>query len=55
MKYKLLSLMVVVLLILTAAITDKTTTIFVIGDSTAANKDISGGKQEQGAPENETW
>ena len=48
MKYKLLSLMVVVLLILTAAITDKTTTIFVIGDSTAANKDISGGKQERG-------
>jgi pectinesterase len=40
--------MVVVLLILTAAITDKTTTIFVIGDSTAANKDISGGKQERG-------
>ena len=35
-------------LILTAAINDKTTTIFVIGDSTAANKDISGGKQERG-------
>ena len=31
-----------------AATTDKTTTIFVIGDSTAANKDISGGKQERG-------
>lgn len=31
-----------------AAITDKTTTIFIIGDSTAANKDISGGKQERG-------
>ena len=27
---------------------DKTTTIFIIGDSTAANKDISGGKQERG-------
>ena len=40
--------MVVALLIMTAAITDKTTTIFVIGDSTAANKDISGGKQERG-------
>ena len=48
MKFKMLSLMVVVLLILTAAITDNTTTIFVIGDSTAANKDISGGKQERG-------
>ena len=31
-----------------AATTDKTTTIFIIGDSTAANKDISGGKQERG-------
>ena len=36
------------LLVLTAATPDKTTTIFVIGDSTAANKDISGGKQERG-------
>ena len=35
-------------MILMAATTDKTTTIFVIGDSTAANKDISGGKQERG-------
>ena len=35
-------------LFLTAATPDKTTTIFVIGDSTAANKDISGGKQERG-------
>lgn len=40
--------MVLALLILTTPITDKTTTIFVIGDSTAANKDISGGKQERG-------
>lgn len=31
-----------------AAREDKTTTIFIIGDSTAANKDISGGKQERG-------
>ncbi len=31
-----------------AAMPDKTTTIFVIGDSTAANKSISGGKQERG-------
>lgn len=39
---------VAALLLCTAATTDKTTTIFVIGDSTAANKDISGGKQERG-------
>ena len=31
-----------------AATTDKKTTIFIIGDSTAANKDISKGKQERG-------
>ena len=31
-----------------AAMPNRTTTIFVIGDSTAANKDISGGKQERG-------
>jgi len=36
------------LLLFTAATTEKTTTIFIIGDSTAANKDISGGKQERG-------
>ena len=35
-------------LMLTAATTEKTTTIFIIGDSTAANKDVSGGKQERG-------
>lgn len=35
-------------LLLTSAVPDKTTTIFIIGDSTAANKDISGGKQERG-------
>ena len=33
---------------LTAAMPDKTTTIFVIGDSTAANKDTTGGKLERG-------
>ena len=33
---------------LTAALPDKTTTIFVIGDSTAANKDTTGGKVERG-------
>ena len=37
----------VVFVLLTSA-TEKTTTIFIIGDSTAANKDISGGKQERG-------
>ena len=38
----------VALLLFVAATPDKTTTIFIIGDSTAANKDISGGKQERG-------
>ena len=36
------------MLLTTAATSDKTTTLFIIGDSTAANKDISGGKQERG-------
>ncbi len=36
------------LLLLVSAIPDKTTTIFIIGDSTAANKDISKGKLERG-------
>lgn len=35
-------------LMLTAATPDKTTTIFVIGDSTAAQKDTTNGKQERG-------
>ena len=35
-------------LLLTAAVPDKTTTIFIIGDSTAANKDLSKGKLERG-------
>ncbi|MBR1484789.1 MAG: rhamnogalacturonan acetylesterase [Prevotella sp.] len=39
---------VLTLLLLSAASDKKTTTIFIIGDSTAANKDISGGKQERG-------
>ena len=46
--FKRLLLILIVFCGLTAAIPDKTTTIFVIGDSTAANKDISGGKQERG-------
>ena len=36
------------LLLLMAMTPDRTTTIFVIGDSTAANKDTTGGKQERG-------
>jgi pectinesterase len=35
-------------LVFTAATKDKSTTIFVIGDSTAANKDTTGGKVERG-------
>lgn len=46
MKKMLLS--IVALLLMTAATPDKTTTIFVIGDSTAANKDLSKGKLERG-------
>ena len=36
------------MLMLTAATDQKPTTIFIIGDSTAANKDTTGGKQERG-------
>ena len=45
---KSLFISMALLLLLAAAMPDKSTTIFVIGDSTAANKDISGGKQERG-------
>ena len=45
---KRLPLVLLVVCGLTAAVPDKSTTIFVIGDSTAANKDISDGKQERG-------
>lgn len=45
---KLLTITAAVLLITTAAINDKTTTIFIIGDSTAANKDISHDRKERG-------
>ena len=41
-------LLVSLALLLVSAAPDKTTTIFIIGDSTAANKDISKGKQERG-------
>ena len=39
---------VIMLLTLTAATNKKTTTIFIIGDSTAANKDISHDRKERG-------
>ena len=45
-KSFLISLMAVILLSAFAPV--KTTTIFVIGDSTAANKDTTGGKKERG-------
>lgn len=47
-RYVQLALVAVVAALLVAARQDKVTTIFVIGDSTAAQKDISGGKQERG-------
>lgn len=47
-RLSLLTAIVCAVLMLTSAVTDRKTTIFVIGDSTAANKDISGGKQERG-------
>lgn len=42
------SILMVFALVFTAATKDKSTTIFVIGDSTAANKDTTGGKVERG-------
>ena len=45
---KRFTLLAVLLALFVAAKQDKTTTIFVIGDSTAANKDISKGKLERG-------
>lgn len=49
MKYlKGAALFVVAILVLTSFIKDKRITIFMVGDSTMANKDISGGKVERG-------
>ena len=45
---RILVCVVCVALGLMAAMPDKTTTIFIIGDSTAANKDLSKGKLERG-------
>ena len=47
-RTKLLTMVAVLVMLFSAAREDKTTTVFIIGDSTAANKDISGGKQERG-------
>ncbi|MBQ8463556.1 MAG: rhamnogalacturonan acetylesterase [Prevotella sp.] len=48
MKHFKLLTMLLLAVLLTSATNRKTTTIFIIGDSTAANKDISGGKKERG-------
>ena len=41
---KKLLIIVAAFMLLTSAMPEKPTTIFVIGDSTAANKDTTGGK-----------
>ena len=48
MKHIKLVLTTLALLLFVSAVPDKTTTIFIIGDSTAAKKDTTGGKQERG-------
>jgi len=47
-KFTIIFFLVVLSFVLMSASKDKTTTIFVIGDSTAANKDTTGGKVERG-------
>ena len=47
-QIKLLTVLLALVLLCTSATNQKTTTIFIIGDSTAANKDTSNGKQERG-------
>jgi pectinesterase len=47
-KTMLFSILVAAVCLFTAATKDHTTTIFVIGDSTAAKKDTTGGKVERG-------
>ena len=47
-RIKFLAIAAVLMLLFTSATGNKTTTIFIIGDSTAANKDTTGGKQERG-------
>lgn len=48
MKTKSLFVLLVGVLLFTAMTPNKSTTIFIIGDSTAANKDTTGGKLERG-------
>ena len=47
-KYIVLSVIAALVLVFSAAVEDKTTTIFIIGDSTAAKKDLSTGSPERG-------
>lgn len=47
-KVFVLSVMVALAIVFSAAVGDKTTTIFIIGDSTAAKKDLSTGSPERG-------
>jgi len=47
-KFALPALLLALVVMLSAAVEDKTTTIFIIGDSTAAKKDLSKGKLERG-------
>ena len=47
-RYIVLSVIAALVLVFSAAVEDKTTTIFIIGDSTAAKKDISTGSPERG-------
>lgn len=47
-KYIVLSVIAALVLVFSAAVEDKTTTIFIIGDSTAAKKNLSTGSPERG-------
>ena len=47
-KYIVLSVIAALVLVFSAAVEDKTTTIFIIGDSTVAKKDLSTGSPERG-------
>lgn len=47
-QVRLLAVLMVLVLLCTSAINQKTTTIFIIGDSTAAKKDLSKGSPERG-------
>ena len=47
-QIKQLAVLMVLVLLCTSATNQKTTTIFIIGDSTAAKKDLSKGSPERG-------